>query len=332
MLKTQKTKLARVGLLALMVVTMLTPLAYSFPIFGTLGQLGVTEYPEAWHNVNEYLNKDKKDFNVLFLPWHQYMDFNWLPNREKRLGNPARMFFDKPLIQGDNVEMPGLYSQSTNQVSKYIEFLLSKGDSVDNLGELLAPLNVKYVILVSDADYKAYDFLYRQIDLKIVLQKPGITLIINEHPVARAYAVDDVVHINSLEEYVQYSKTQDVMEHLYVFMNAPGEEGLSAPMEELSSVKMKEIQYLVSGTSDKYTIFALPQNVNMASWRYNDEKPSLLNLGFMPAFTSATAGGDIIYTLFYQVYLPGYIFSALALVFMVYYYTRYSHEKHTIDT
>jgi len=35
------------------------------------------------------------------------------------------------------------------------------------MGELLAPLNVKYVILVNEADYQTYDFLKNQKDLSV---------------------------------------------------------------------------------------------------------------------------------------------------------------------
>jgi len=73
-------------------------------------------------------------------------------------------------------------------------------DNVSNLGELLAPLNVKYVLLVHEVDYASYDFLYQQEDLTVELEKPGITLLKNEHPTARAYGVNSVVYINSLEE------------------------------------------------------------------------------------------------------------------------------------
>lgn len=91
---------------------LLTLLAYSFTIFSFHGRVGVTDYPQEWYEVNNYLNRNEGDFNVLFFPWHMYMDFSWLPNSDKRLTNPAQQFFDKPVIAGDNIEMPGVYSES----------------------------------------------------------------------------------------------------------------------------------------------------------------------------------------------------------------------------
>ncbi|MFC1957454.1 hypothetical protein ACFLX0_01360 [Chloroflexota bacterium] len=318
-LRTQTRKIVRVALMALLAIAVLTPLGYSFTIFGFYGQLGVTDYPLEWYQVNDYLNQDKGDFNVLFLPWHLYMDFNWLPNSDKRLTNPARQFFDKPIIAGDNIEVTGIYSQSTNPISKYVEFLLINGSRLNNLGELLAPLNVKYVILVHEVDYKLYDFLYQQEDLRVEMEKPGITLLKNEHPTARVYGVDNVIHISSLEEYLELSKEQDVMTHLYIVGGGQGDDG-SGQMEKLSFVEKNPALYLIGGTSHNYVIFTVPQNVSTQYWEYDDKKPVSYNLGFMPAFASTADGGEIAYTRYYRTYLPCYVVSVLTLGLMIYLY------------
>ena len=320
-LRQQGKKLPRAGMTALIAVALLTPVAYSFTMFGFHGQLGATDYPQEWHEVNAYLNQDESDFNVLFLPWHHYMDYNWLPNRDKRLGNPAQQFFDKPVIAGDNMEVPGIYSQSTNPISKYVEFLLGNGNDVDNLGELLAPLNVKYIILVHEVDYAGYDFLFHQDDLKVELDKQGLTLLRNEHPVAEIYGVDSVVYIESLDQYLELSEEQDVMEHLYILGSGPNSGG-DSEAQMLDFTERNPVKYQVQGTTLKYTIFTVPQSVSNEHWEYNGKQP-VKNLGFMPAFESAADRGEIVYTRFYRVYLPSYIISAVALiVLMVAYFIR----------
>jgi len=314
-------KLVRIGTTAVVIAALLTPLAYSFTMFGFHGQLKPSEYPKEWYEINEYLNQDKDDYNLFFLPWHQYMDYSWVANRDKRIVNQARQFFDKPVIQGDNIEMPSIYSQSTNPVSKYVEFLLSKGNAIDNLGELLAPLSVKYVILVHETDYESYDFLYRQEDLRVVLEKPGITLFKNEHPTARVYGVDSVVYINSLEKYLELSQSQDVMEHLYIIGSGVSGDG-SAQMEKLNFTARSPVKYQVEGTSMQYTVFTIPQNMNSQCWEFNGRQPAAKNLGFMPTFKSEDSGGEIVYRRFYRVYLPTYVVSAIALALMLWLYFR----------
>ncbi|MFC1961743.1 hypothetical protein ACFLWN_01660 [Chloroflexota bacterium] len=323
-LRQQSRKLPKISMTALVTVALLTPLAYSFTMFSFHGQLGVTDYPREWYKVNEYLNRDGEDFNVLVLPWHMYMDYSWLPNRDKRLANPGMQFFDKPVISGDNIEVSGIYSQSTNPISKYVEFVLENGGSIHNLGELLAPLNVKYVILIHEADYATYDFIYRQDDLKVEMEEPGITLFKNDHATARFYGVDSVVYISSLEEYLELSQKQDVMQHLYIIEKDLKDDNaaiVEAEIEKLDFVEESPVKYWVSGTSRSYTIFIVPQNVSTNNWEYNAAKPKR-NLGFMPAFYSSPDSGEVVYNRFYSVYLPSYIVSSATIAFVVWYYFK----------
>jgi hypothetical protein len=325
-LKQRIRRLFKTGLMTLIILSLAAPFIYSFTIFGFYGQLGVTDYPQAWYEVNDYLKRDSNDNNVLFLPWHMYMDFSWLPDTDKRLLNPSPQFFDKPVIAGDNIEIPGTYSESSDPISKYIEFLLSRRNEINNLGELLAPLNVKYIILVNEADYELYDFLYRQEDLKVEFQKPGITLFNNKHPTSRSYAVGNVVHIDSLDEYLELSKTQDVTDHLYVFGESSHDSG-NKQMENLECKEKSLVRYQVSGASNEYTVFTVPQNINTNCWEYNGQGPVLRNLGFMPAFVSSPGGGEIIYTRFFRVYLPCYSISILTLCIVISLYCRYWHQS-----
>jgi len=189
---------------------------------------------------------------------------------------------------------------------------------------------VKYVLLVHEVDYASYDFLYQQEDLTVELEKPGITLLKNKHPTARVYGVNSVVYINSLEEYLELSIEQDVMEHLYVIGSGPSGHD-STQMEKLAVTEKSPTAYLTDGTSQEYTIVTVPQNMSTQYWEYNDNKSPLQNLGFMPAFTSSPDGGEIVYTRFYHVYLPSYIVSTVALTaalgIMVCFYFRRSKEK-----
>ena len=167
-------------------------------------------------------------------------------------------------------------------------------------------------------DYAGYDFLYQQEDLTIELEKPGITLLKNEHSTARAYGVSSMVHIDSLEEYLELSSEQDVMEHLYVIGSEQGGGGdSSVQMEEFAVTKENPVKYQIAGSSQTYTIFTVPQNMSTQGWEYNDDKSTLQNLGVMPAFTSSPDGGEIAYTRFHHVYLPSYLISSVALVLIL---------------
>ena len=83
------------------------------------GQVKPTNYPDDWQTVRTMIDDDPEDFTVLVLPWHMYMGFDWLPNRWNNLANPAPSFFSKPVISGDNIEVPPNYSDSSDPRSKY---------------------------------------------------------------------------------------------------------------------------------------------------------------------------------------------------------------------
>jgi hypothetical protein len=147
-------------------IFLIIPLIYSpIMLWGFGGQLKAVDYPKDWYQVNETLKADKEDFRVLFLPWHQYMGFLFV---WRVIANPAQNFFEKPIIQGDNMEFGQIYSQSNNPDSKYIEDnIIKKGANLENVGEILLPLNIKYIILTKSADWKNYEYLDKQKDLKL---------------------------------------------------------------------------------------------------------------------------------------------------------------------
>lgn len=146
------------------------PILYTPTIFFAFsGQLKPVDYYETWYEVNDFLNEDEDDFQALFLPWHQYIRFYF---SGKLFDNPAEKFFEKEVIRGDNIEfLPYIYSQSNRPESKYIESFIRHGEDrekLENFGEKLKQLNVKYVLLAREVDWQGYRFLARQDDLEVV--------------------------------------------------------------------------------------------------------------------------------------------------------------------
>ncbi len=326
----QKQFLLKWTMVALVGLSILSPLLSSFSIFGLNGKVKATNYPPEWYEVKHYLDKQEGDYNVLFLPWHGWFDIKWINNEDKRLGNPARHFFGKSIICGDNIEIGDTYSQNSNPVSKYVEFLLRNQEQIENKGELLAPLNIKYIILAHEADYENYRFLFHQDDIKVSLANNLITLFENNNVTGMVYAVDNVVYIESLNEYLELSKTQNVMQNLYIL--GTGEDSITGINQEtLKCEKTCPVEYYVSGSYLKYTVFTINQEYVGNHWRYNGDSAAYANLGIMPVFKSSANGGKIVNSRFYKVYLPGYLISALTLgvvLFGVYYKRRVYPGEH----
>lgn len=159
---------------------LILPVIYTYPmLWGFGGYLRVTpDYPKDWYEVNEFLNADKADFKVLFLPWHQYMHFSFVG---KVIANPAKDFFDKPVIQGDNIEFGPIYTQVRKPSSIYIEKNFVKAaPNVTDMGKKLIPLKVKYVILAKEVDFQKYSYLDSQKDLKLVMDTETLSVYLNE--------------------------------------------------------------------------------------------------------------------------------------------------------
>lgn len=151
------------------------PIIYSpLLLWGAGGQIKPVDYPKDWYQTNEFLKQDEQNFNVLFLPWHQYIGFNFTG---RVVANPAEKFFDKPIIQGDNMEFGAIYSQTNNPTSKYIEenLVLNKGPVIE-LGQKLKKLDIKYIILAKEADWENYKFLNIQKDLKRIKESENLII------------------------------------------------------------------------------------------------------------------------------------------------------------
>lgn len=156
------------------------PFLYSPGLFrGFRGQLYTSHYSQEWHEVNDLLNQDKGDFKVLFLPWHQYMRFDFA---NKNIANPAPKFFDKDIISGDNMQISNIETHSERIETKYVEKFLHKRTVIKNFGHKLKPLEIKYIILAKEVDYKDYTklFLDKQEDLEVIYEKGNLRIYKNK--------------------------------------------------------------------------------------------------------------------------------------------------------
>lgn len=132
--------------------------------WGLTNQLQAKQYPADWHETNEKLNNDKTDFRVLFLPWHQYLQFKFA---DKIIANPAEKFFNKPILSSQNPEYAGLQPQTLNPNLLYLENIFTNLKS-KNLATGLKKMQVKYILIAKEVDYvKYYNFLESEKNIKL---------------------------------------------------------------------------------------------------------------------------------------------------------------------
>jgi len=286
------------------------PLIYQFNMLLSFnGQLKTYDYPQPWYEANKFLNSDKDDFNTLFLPWHNYMYFSWAGSN---IANPAKLFFNKPTIQAQNIEVGPVYTRSTNPAQRYIDFLLSKTQQINNFGELISPLNVKYILLAKEADYERYNFLYSQTDLKPIFENEAFTIFINEKYVGRIYQPEHLIVVNGYEDILQASKTIDISRSAIITSNT-NLQIPEAPFKKINYTTENPITYNIK---EEHTVIAFtPPNLNSDGWVLDGTK-SLETLGFQAVYTNKD-GRTITYERF-NTYLTAYTTSATAALAATY--------------
>ena len=155
----------------IVLVMLFVPFIYSFTFFNCFaGQVHPCDYPGDWYKVKSFLDEDKDNFRVLFLPWHLYMTFYWVKDKNKLIANPAPLFFDRDVIAAKNIEIPGVYTEIYTPYQVYVMDLLKNKTKIHDFGEKVAVMGVKYILLTKEVDYKKYFFLFNQSDLKPVME------------------------------------------------------------------------------------------------------------------------------------------------------------------
>ena len=160
---------------ALAVAVVALPICYTVPMaMGFGGAFQPATYPEDWHQADDRFDADDGAYRVLYLPWHQYMTYDWAGGT---VASPAPLFFDAPVVSSRDPDL-GVGSQATDPTHRRIRALLDADDNAA-FGASVAPLGVKYVVLSKTADYRRYDFLRDQSDMAILSEGPHLVVFEN---------------------------------------------------------------------------------------------------------------------------------------------------------
>jgi hypothetical protein len=142
-------------------------------LFGMHGEIKPSEYPAGWYAADRALSSDPHPGRTLFLPWHEYMNFDFIQNQNKVVASPAPTFFSVPIVGSANPEIGGSPPTDPEQVA--ISGLVSSGATGDWSHEL-ARRGIKYVLVAREVDWQAYEYLNRQQGLTLVYDSGSILL------------------------------------------------------------------------------------------------------------------------------------------------------------
>lgn len=159
------------------VAVLLLPFLFMRVMFwGFNGQLTPREYPKEWSTINDRLRNDAGNFSMLFLPWHQYMSFDF---SGRIIANPAPAFFDKPVVVSSDPELGGVSGGAANEQEAAVTNILSAAKNRDDFAQKTGAQDIKYILLAKEVDYWNYDFLQNQPGLQKVADYPNATLYLN---------------------------------------------------------------------------------------------------------------------------------------------------------
>src|SRR5438445_3478878 len=126
-------------------------------LFGMHGEIKPSQYPAGWYSADRMMSADSQHGRALFLPWHEYMTYQFIQNQNKLVASPAPTFFSVPVLVSSNPEVSGIPAPTDpDQVA--IVNLLRSGSQGHWAPELKA-LDVRYVLLVREVDWESYRYL-----------------------------------------------------------------------------------------------------------------------------------------------------------------------------
>lgn len=164
-------------------VVLALPIAYEPLAFGGLaGQVRPTHLPRSWSRVNQIMGSGPG--RVLVLPWHLYLAFPYTQMRA--VSNPAPQLLRRPVISGDNVQLPNLQTTSTSPRSAYLAKLFAQAPFITDFGQRIAPLGITYVLVEKTVDWRNYGWIHLQTDLHSVYDSSSLHLYRNTAPAPQA--------------------------------------------------------------------------------------------------------------------------------------------------
>lgn len=312
----------------LLSIALVTPIAYgSNMFFGFGGELRSIDYPADWYEANNEINLDNGENKILFLPWHLYMSYSWVG---RNIASPSSVFFDKPVIHAENIEVGDIYSQSTDPKQRYVEMLLANKDNLTNFGELVSPLNVKFVVLAKEVDYRTYDFLRNQTDLGIVYEGPTIVVFRNTHPTPKLYFTEELIRIPAIEDIIGRNVEREILDGVY--LEDPGVNEILLPdtqsqitpivysLDFLGMIKIDSLQ--------ERSGYVILTESHEDGWILNGEK-GIPNLGTTTAFRVAPDEGALTISLPRSNFvIMGSVISGLTFAFVI---SIYLLDRVTLD-
>lgn len=141
--------------------------------WGFGGEVRLSRYPDGWSEA-ERIMEGREGGRLLALPWHLYAVWSFSGGRI--VADPAASFFSLEVLAAGETGFPEVPAQSPDPFRRYLTAALEYRREVRSFGHLVAPLGVRFIAWMREADWEAYRFLERQGDLLLLYEDEQISL------------------------------------------------------------------------------------------------------------------------------------------------------------
>jgi hypothetical protein len=117
---------------------------------------------------------DRGSGRLLVLPWHLYSVWSFSGGRIT--ADPAGSFFSGDVLSASEAGFPSVPAQSPDPFRLYVSAALEHPGEIASFGHVVAPLGVRFVALLHEADWQTYRFLARQGDLRLLYESERISI------------------------------------------------------------------------------------------------------------------------------------------------------------
>jgi len=179
------------GVVALVAVASVLACGYLM-LWGFWGALHLTRYPASWSAADEAMEQQGSEGGALVVPWVPYGLWSFSDGRI--VANPASSFFSRPTLVQDGAGATTA-PPDVDPFRRYLDHVLDDARRGDRLGDVVAPLDVRFVVWLKEVDWWRYGFLKRQLDLERIYDGDGIEVFENTawRPFPHPVTASDVV-------------------------------------------------------------------------------------------------------------------------------------------
>ena len=155
-------------------------------LWGFGGAVENSQFPPDWERVDEITAGQPG--SILALPWNLYQPISFAG--ERTIANPMPHYFSSDVVMSKEARLfVADETRPSDPRDAYIQDIMNRRRNVADLGNLVAPLGIRYIALAHVADWSTYGFLERQEDLDLLFEGEDMTLYENSAWVGDIYGM-----------------------------------------------------------------------------------------------------------------------------------------------